>query len=76
MLTNFIITVLNKSSCFLLPLIRFMLIADYYRAKDKFVNEEDTISDMIVENNIKLIVIDSFGGALAGEINDAEAQCN
>ena len=28
---------------------------------------------MIVENNIKLIVIDSFGGALAGEINDAEA---
>ena len=45
----------------------------YYRAKDKFVNEEDTISDMIVENDIKLIVIDSFGGALAGEINDAEA---
>ena len=34
-LTNFIITVLNKSSCFLLPLIRFMLIVDYYRAKDK-----------------------------------------
>mgnify|MGYP003143913148 CR=1 FL=1 len=45
----------------------------YYRAKDKFVNEEDTIADMIVENDIKLIIIDSFGGALAGEINDSEA---
>jgi len=45
----------------------------YYRAKDKFVNEEDAIADMIVENNIKLIIIDSFGGALAGEINDSEA---
>ena len=45
----------------------------YYRAKDKFVNEEDTIADMIVENNIGLIIIDSFGGALAGEINDSEA---
>ena len=45
----------------------------YYRAKDKFINEEDTIADMIVENNIGLIIIDSFGGALAGEINDSEA---
>ena len=45
----------------------------YYRCKDKFVNEEDTISDMIVENDIKLIIVDSFGGALAGEINDADA---
>ena len=45
----------------------------YYRAKDKFINEEDTIADMIVENNIKVIIIDSFGGALAGEINDSEA---
>ena len=45
----------------------------YYRCKDKFVNEEDTIADMIVENNIKLIIVDSFGGALAGEINDADA---
>ena len=45
----------------------------YYRAKDKFVNEEDAIADMIVENDIKLIIIDSFGGALAGEINDSEA---
>ena len=45
----------------------------YYRAKDKFINEEDTIADMIVENDIKLIIIDSFGGALAGEINDSEA---
>jgi len=45
----------------------------YYRAKDKFINKEDTIADMIVENNIGLIIIDSFGGALAGEINDSEA---
>ena len=45
----------------------------YYRCKDKFVNEEDTIADMIVENDIKLIIVDSFGGALAGEINDADA---
>jgi len=45
----------------------------YYRCKDKFVNEEDAIADMIVENNIGLIIIDSFGGALAGEINDSEA---
>ena len=28
---------------------------------------------MIVENDIKLIIVDSFGGALAGEINDADA---
>ena len=45
----------------------------YYRCKDKFVNEEDTIADIIVENDIKLIIVDSFGGALAGEINDADA---
>jgi hypothetical protein len=46
---------------------------EYRKVRGSLDKVQDEISDVVYSNNIKLIVVDSVGGALQGNINDADA---
>jgi len=46
---------------------------EYRKVRGSLNKVQDEISDLVHTNNIKLIVVDSVGGALQGMINDADS---
>tara|TARA_R100000808_G_scaffold924_4_gene4441 strand:+ start:464 stop:1720 length:1257 start_codon:yes stop_codon:yes gene_type:complete len=46
---------------------------EYRKVRGSLDKVQDEISDVVHSNNVKLIIVDSVGGALQGNINDADA---
>ena len=46
---------------------------EYRKVRGSLDKVQDEISDVVYSNDIKLIIVDSVGGALQGNINDADA---
>ena len=46
---------------------------EYRKIRGSLDKVQDEISDVVYSNDIKLIIVDSVGGALQGNINDADA---